>query len=166
MRRIQLEPHLTVEAIEEQYRKARDGVARSQWQIIWLLAQGKDSRAVQAVTGYSLGWIRAVARRYNAEGASGLGDQRHQNPGRPSPLSPSQQQALKAELTQAQARGEGWNGRRVAQWMSERLGRPIHMQRGYEWLARLGFSAQVPRPRHVEASAEDQQVFKKSSRKR
>lgn len=166
MRRIRLEPHLTVEAIEDQYRKARDGVARSQWQIIWLLAQGKDSAEVQAVTGYSLGWIRAVARRYNAEGASGIGDHRHQNPGRPNPLTSAQQQALKTELSQAQARGESWNGRRVAQWMSERLGRPIHMQRGYEWLAKLGFTPQVPRPRHVEANTEDQQVFKKSSRKR
>ncbi len=166
MRRIQLEAHLTVEVIEEQYRKARAGVARSQWQIIWLLAQGKESQEVQAVTGYSLGWIRAVARRYNAEGASGIGDERHQNPGRPSPLTPAQQQALKTELTQAQARNESWNGYRVAQWMSERLGRPIRMQRGYEWLAKLGFSPQVPRQRPVEANAEDQQVFKKSSRKR
>jgi transposase len=166
MRRIELEPHLGVEAIEEQYRKARDGVARSQWQIIWLLAQGKGSQEVQAVTGYSLGWIRAVARRYNAAGLNGIGDQRHRNPGRASALTPAQQQALKTELTEAQARNESWNGYRVAQWMSERLGRPIRMQRGYEWLARLGFSPQAPRQRHVEANTEDQRVFKKSSRKR
>ncbi len=66
MRRIELEPHVTVEAIEEQHRKARDRAARCQWQIIWLLAQGKESQEVQAVTDYNLGWIRAVARRYNA----------------------------------------------------------------------------------------------------
>jgi transposase len=166
MRRIQLEPHLSIEAIEQHYRRAHDGVERSQWQIIWLLAQGKGSKEVQAVTGYSVDWIRAVARRYNAEGAAGMGDQRHHNRGRPSPLTPQQQQALKTELTQAQAQGERWSGRRVAQWISERLGRPIHMQRGYEWLAKLGFSPQVPRPRHVEANAEDQRVFKKSSPKR
>jgi hypothetical protein len=35
--------HLTTEELEKHYRKARDGVDRSQWQIIWLVAQGKHS---------------------------------------------------------------------------------------------------------------------------
>jgi transposase len=77
-----------------------------------------------------------------------------------------QQQRLKQELIQSQERGENWNGRRVAQWMSEQLGRKVHMQRGYEWLAKLGFSSQMPRPAHKNASAEEQGVFKKYFRKR
>src|SRR5260221_3529986 len=81
------------------------------------------------------------------------------------PLNAVQQQALKHELEQAQERGERWSGRRVAQWMSEQLGRQVHMQRGYEWLAKLGFSPQVPRPAHKNANAEDPAVSKKSSRK-
>jgi transposase len=165
MRRIKLETHLSTAEIEQHYRAAQDGVARSQWQIVWLLAQGRGSREVQAVTGYSLDWIRAIARRYNAEGAAGIGDRRHRNPGRPGPLSTRQQQALKAVLAQAQASGERWRGRDVAQWMSQQLGRKVHVQRGYEWLAKLKFSLQVARPTHQEANAEDQRVFKKSSRK-
>jgi transposase len=165
MRRIQLKAHLSVEEIEKRYRASAEGVERSQWQIIWLLAQGKLSEEVEAVTGYGVQWIRTLARRYNAQGASGLGDKRHSNPGRPGPLSPAQQQALKTELTAARARGENWNGRRVAQWMSQRLGRSVHMQRGYECLAKLGLSAQVPRPPHKSANVEDQTVFKKSSPK-
>lgn len=165
MRRIRLEPHLSIDEIEAQYRRARDGVERSQWQIIWLLGQGKGSREIKAVTGYSLDWIRAIARRYNVEGAAGIGDKRHGNPGRPRPLTTHQQQTLKTALSEAQARGERWSGRRVAQWLSEQLGRVVHVQRGYEWLAKLGFSPQLPRPQHHQASEEDQQVFKKSSRR-
>jgi transposase len=165
MRHIHLEPHLSTDEIEKRYRHARDGVERSQWQIIWLLAQGKESKEVQVVTGYSLDWIRAIARRYNVEGAVGIADKRHHNPGRPSPLSSQQQQALKTELMQAQARGKGWSGPQVAQWMSQQLGRKVYMQRGYEWLAKLGFSPQVPRPQHIQADPEDQRVFKKSSLK-
>jgi hypothetical protein len=98
----------------------------------------------------SLDWIRAIARRYNAEGVAGMGDWRHRNPGRPGSLSAKQQQALKAELAQAQASGERWSGRDVALWMSQRatfgcLGRKVHVQRGYEWLAKLKFSPQVLR---------------------
>jgi transposase len=163
MKQIRLEPHLRIDEIAACYRRARDGVERSQWQIIWLLAQGKVSAEIKAVTGYSLDWIRAIARRYNAEGAEGIGDKRHHNPGRPAPLKTHQQQALKTALSAAQARGERWSGRQVAQWMSEQLGRTVHVQRGYEWLTKLGFSPQLPRPQHRQASDEDQQVFKKSS---
>jgi transposase len=156
---------LSIDEIEQHYRGTRDGVERSQWQIIWLLAEGKASTEIKAVTGYSLDWIRAIARRYNAAGAAGIGDKRHRNPGRPGPLTVHQQQVLRTELTEAHARGERWSGRRVAQWMSEQLGRKVHVQRGYEWLAKLNFSSQLPRPQHTQASEEDQQVFKKSSRK-
>lgn len=166
MRRIKLAAHLSEEEIEGRYRGASDGVGRSQWQIVWLLAQDKPSGEVAAVTGYGLDWIRALARRYNAKGPSGIGDGRRNKSGRRSALNAVQQQKLKQEILAAQEQGENWNGRRVAQWMSEQLGRPIHMQRGYEWLAKLGFSSQMPRPAHKNANAEDQAAFKKSSHKR
>lgn len=164
MRTIKLKDHLSVEEIEKRYRGASDGVARSQWQIIWLLACGKSSREIEATTGYSLTWIRTIARRYNAEGS--VGDKRHENPGRQAALSVQQQQKLRQELAAAQERHENWNGKRVAQWMSEQLGRPIHMQRGYDWLAKFKHTPQVPRPEHNAANEQDQRVFKKSSRSR
>jgi hypothetical protein len=40
-KRIQIAAHLTVEQLEKHYRQAKDGVERSHYQIIWLLAQGK-----------------------------------------------------------------------------------------------------------------------------
>ncbi len=90
-----------------------------------------------------MGWIGSEHWRYNAQGPRGIGDGLRNKSGRRSPLNAVQQQKLKAEILAGQERGENWNGRRVAQWMSEQLGRPIHMQRGYEWLAKLGFSAQM-----------------------
>ena len=42
--------HLSVEEIEKHYRNASEGVERSQWQIIWLLATGITSREVEAAT--------------------------------------------------------------------------------------------------------------------
>ena len=165
MRRIRLDSELSVAELEGRYRKATAGADRSQWQISWLLAQGKTSAEVQAVTGYSVGGIRTLARRYNAAGAAGIGDRRHQNPGRGSPLSAGQQAALKQAIVEGRARGERWDGKRVAGWLSVGLGRPMHRQRAYEWLAKLGFSKQVARPQHTAANAEDQRVFKKSSPK-
>jgi hypothetical protein len=37
-KRLAVKPHLTLEEIEQQYRTAKDPVARSHWQIVWLLA--------------------------------------------------------------------------------------------------------------------------------
>ena len=164
MRRIKLNEQLSLDEIEHYYRHANEGVARSQWQIIWLLVQGKTSREIEAVTGYSLRWIGIIAQRYNEDGADGIGDQRHYNPGRQRALTSQQQDALLAALHQAQEQGENWTGKRVAAWMSEQLGRPIHMQRGYEWLAKLNRSPQVPRPQHTEANVEEQDAFKKHFR--
>jgi transposase len=128
-----------------------------------LLAQGKSTAEVEAVTGYSLTWIRTIARRYNAHGAQGIGDRRHRNPGKTGLLNPSQQRALAKVVEDGTSRQENWNGKRVAAWMSKQVGHPVHVQRGYEWLAKHQRTPQVPCPSHQEADAQDQAVFKKSS---
>lgn len=161
MRRIVLVEHLMKAELEQRYRQARDGVSRSHWQILWLISQGKRTREIAEVTGYSAVWIRTLARRYNAQGEAGVGDQRQHNPGRQGVLNGAQQAALERELVAARARGEAWNGVRVAQWMSEQVGHPVHVQRGYEYLAKLKYSLQVPRPEHKQADVQEQAWFKK-----
>ena len=60
---IKLESHLSSEELEYRYRKAHDPVLRSHYQIIWLISEGKTTRQVMEVTGYSRGWIQQLARR-------------------------------------------------------------------------------------------------------
>lgn len=88
-KRVSIEPKLTLAELEARYRKARDGVERSQWQIVWLLAQGKTTGEVARITGYTVGWIREIAKRYNQNGT--VGDMRHNNPGVKALLSTEQQ---------------------------------------------------------------------------
>jgi transposase len=141
------------------YRGARDPVARSHWQIIWLLAQGLASEQVAVVTGYTVNWIRTLVRRYNQRGPAGLGDHRHRNPGATGLLSAAQRAALAAALEQPPADGGVWTGPKVASWMATTLGRPVHPQRGWEMLRRLGWTPQVPRPRHAKADPAAQTAF-------
>ena len=56
-RRITIAPHLSLEELENRYRQAKDPVERSHYQIIWLLAQGRQTEEVAAVMGYSRSWI-------------------------------------------------------------------------------------------------------------
>jgi transposase len=165
-RRRILADHCTVAALEARYRHARDPVARSQWQIIWLLAREEPSAVVVAATGYSPGWIATVVGRYNRDGVAGIGDRRHRNAGARPLLALDQQAALRAALAQPAPDGGLWTGPKVAAWIAERLGRPVHAQRGWEYLRRLGYTPQVPRPAHTEADPAAQAAFKQTSPRR
>jgi transposase len=147
--------------LEQRYRRARDPVARSHYQIIWLLAQGTPTAEVAHVTGYSVNWVREVARRYREDGPTGLGDRRHANPGAAPLLSPAQQAELQTALTGPAPDGGLWTCRKVADWIGATLGRPVAEVRGWEYLRRLGFTPQRPRPRETRADAAAQAAFKK-----
>src|SRR5258708_10004375 len=102
---IEVKAHLSIETIQTRYRKAKDPVERSHWQIVWLLAQGKTTKEIALVTGYCPAWIRTLAHRYNEEGPQGLGDRRRGNPGGTFIPSPAQQAQLQHALDEPPARG-------------------------------------------------------------
>jgi transposase len=152
---------LAVDERGHRHRGAPDGVARSQWQLVWLLAGGMATAEVARVTGYSVNWVREIARRYREGGPAGIGDRRHGNPGAP-PLLGAAQQAPSQEARAGPAPDGGLRtGRWVAVWMSGVLGRPVAPQRGWEWLGRLGFTPQRPRPRATRGDPEAQEASKR-----
>lgn len=159
-------PHLSLDDLERRYRAASEPVARSHWQIVWLLARGSPTAAVADVTGYSETWVREVARRYREGGPGALGDRRHANPGAAPLLDAAQQEDLRAALGGPAPDGGLWTCRKVAAWIGDRIGRPVAEQRGWEWLRRLGFSPQRPRPREERADPEAQAAFKKGGSRR
>jgi transposase len=154
-------PHLTLDELEQRYRRARDPVARSQWQILWLLSSGTSTAEVARVSRYSVNWVREIARRYREDGPTGIGDRRHGNSGAAPLLDAGQQEQLRVALGGPAPHGDLWTCRNVAAWMSQTLGRPVSAQRGWEWMRRLGFTRQRPRPRATRADPEAQAAFKK-----
>ena len=154
-------PHLALDELEQRYRRADDPVARSQWQMLWLLAGGMATAEVARVTGYSVNWVREVAKRYREDGPAGVGDRRRGNPGAAPRLDADQQERVRAALAGPAPGGGLWTCRSVAVWMSAALGRPVGEQRGWEWMRRLGFTPQRPRPRETRADPAAQEAFKK-----
>jgi transposase len=165
-RRLLIPPHLPLTELEQRYRRARDPVARSHWQILWLLSSGTPTAEVARVTGYSVNWVREIARRYREDGPTGLGDRRHTNPGAAPLLHRQQLEQLRVALAGPAPDGGIWTCRQVANWMSQTLGRPVSQQRGWEWMRRLGFTPQRPRPRETRADLEAQEAFKKGGSRR
>lgn len=167
MSALALVAHLSTAELGQRYRAARQAIERSHLQIVWLLSQGWSEREVALVTGYGRRWVAEIVRRYNAAGPAGLGDRRNRNAGAKSLLDEESKAELNAVLAEPPADGGLWTGPKVAAWMSARLGRKIWPQRGWDYLRKLGYSSQVPRPRHAKAaSAAEQEAFKRGSRAR
>lgn len=161
-KRISIKPHLSLEELENRYRKAKNAVERSHYQIIWLLAKGIVSEEVAKVTGYSRGWIYELVWGYNKIGPESLGDGRQKNPGAPSDLNDQNEAYLIQALEEGIAPDGGkWNGRKVADYLSELIGKPISRQQGWAYLKQMRWRLRVPRPSHVESNEIEQEEWKK-----
>lgn len=153
--------HLSMEELERRYRTTRDPVERTHWQALWLVAGGRTAAETAAIVGYSLTWLRTLIRRYNACGADGVVDHRHTNPGGMALVTSAQRQALREALAGPAPDGGLWTCQKVADWIGERIGRPVREQRGWDYLRRLGFSPQRPRPREERADPAAQAAWQK-----
>ena len=161
-KRITVAEHTNIARLEQLYKQASGGVESRQFQIIWLLAQGKKTEEVTQITGYSRTWIYALVKRYNELGIEGLGDLRHHNLGA-KPLIDDVQQAQLWQVLQGKAPDGGlWNGRKVADWLTALTERQISRQRGWEILRQMTFRLRVPRPSHTQSDETEQIAWKKN----
>ena len=162
-KKIVLSDRLSTEELLAKYRNTSNAIERSHYQIIWLLSTGKNPQEVASVTGYSRTWIYQVMNRYNQQGIEGLGDKRKHNQGKKPLLNDVQQAQLHQVLSAPAESGGLWNGRKVAEWMSEITGQKVSRYRGWEYLKQMQYSLRVPRPQHREVSIEEQLEWKKNS---
>jgi transposase len=156
--------HLSVSALEQQYRSCTDVTAARHFQTIWLLAKGHEIAAVSATVSFARRWVERLLARYNAGGPQALGDLRRRNGTSPTILRPDLLDKLKDRLREPPPDGGLWTGPKVARWMAGELGlAAVLPQRGWEALKAIGWSVQKPRPRHpASATPEEREAFKKS----
>ena len=160
-KRISVATHLSIEEMEQRYRQAKDGIESRQYQIIWLVAQGKKTEEIEEITGYSRTWMYALVKRYNELGSEGLGDRRVFNQGTQPLVDDIKQAQLWQALQEKAPDGGLWNGRKVADWLSEVTGTKISRQRGWEILRQMTFRLRVPRPSHTKSDPFEQEAWKK-----
>jgi transposase len=155
--------------LEKLYRKANDPVLRTHLLMVWRISLGEPIREVARTVGYSEKWTREIARRYEHGGAQALGDRRHSNPGarRRALLDEAEQEELREALEgpppPPSLGGGMWSGPKVARWIAQRKGLDrVHVQRGFEYLRKIRYSPQLPRPESACADASGREAFKKS----
>ena len=140
---------LRVSELERHTRAAKEATAAQHYQAIWLLAKGHTVPAVAETTRFGTRWLEQLLSRTNARGATALGDQRRHNGRAPTILKPELLARLKPRLATPPADGGLWTGPKVAAWMADALGlEKVAPQRGWEALRAIGWTIQVPRPRH------------------
>jgi hypothetical protein len=128
LNREELEAHLAAATAPDQRRRVR---------VLLYLAAGVPLTEIVRMTGYRPRSIRQIAQRYIEIGADSLVDQRAFAQGAASILSAEEQIELRNILLGAPPDGGVWTGVKVAQWMAAKTGRPVHRQRGWEYLRRL-----------------------------
>lgn len=164
--KVHLIGHLDAEELYQRYRDEQDPIKRTHLQIIWLLTTGRAAKFVAETTGYSQRWISVLVGRYNEAGVEGLGDQRRFNPGARPLLDGAHLERLDHALDSPPPDGGLWTGRVVGQWVCGLLGRLVSPRLGRAYLRFLGFTRQVPRPRHAEGDFAAQERFKAAFRSR
>ena len=160
-KRLTISPHLTIDELEQCYRQAQTVTERSHYQVLWLLAQGKASQEVADITGYGRNWIYELVRSYNQLGVEALEDLRRHNPGALPKLNDVQQANLLQAIRGAAPDGGLWNGRKVADYLSEVLGTPVSRQQEWNYLKQMDLRLRVPRPQHQQSDIEAQQAWQK-----
>src|SRR4051812_49549868 len=122
--------HLSVSALEQQYRSCTDVTAARHLQTIWLLAKGHEIAEVAATVSYAPRWVERLLARYNAQGPQALGDLRCRNGTSPSVLRPDLLEKLKARLREPPPDGGLWTSPKVVAWMAGELGLPRGLPHG------------------------------------
>ena len=154
MPRLPFVRHRTANQIRSKYRACRHPVEKTRWHAIWLLARTDAPRTpdeVAGVVGLSGVTVRAVLHRWNADGPDGLADRRRRNGAAPK-LTPRRRDALYRTLQKRPPDGGLWTGPKVAQYVHDRWQVAVRPETGWRWLVALGFTLQVPRPRHPKAA--------------
>jgi len=164
MPRLQLMPHLTCDELAARFRLCRDGRQKSRWQALWLLSRpAAPLTAAQAgaLVGRTADAVRKLVHRYNAAGPAAV-ERNAGGHGRAPRLSAAQQEQLQGELLGRAPDGGLWTGPKLARRIAELTGQPMHPATGWEWLRKLGFTPQRPRPRNTQAATpEEQAAWKK-----
>lgn len=162
-------PHLAYAELKRRYQQAKTPRQQRYWNFMRLMSHPTKPATVTEAAhacGFGQRWARQLVHRYNTAGPDGYYDQRRHNPGNAPLLTKSQKAALKRAIMRGHTPdGSLWTNVAVRDWIAQKTGyRPTSQQTGINYLRKLGFAIQAPRPRHTQAASPTEvAAFKKSS---
>jgi transposase len=158
-----VEPHHSQDQLRSLAKKQKQAKLRIRWQAIVLAREGKTAPQIARSLGIARRTVQQCVQNYNRRGADGLSDLPRS--GRPSRLTPDQQQRLRERLDagpQPEDHVCSLRAADVKRILEREFGVLYALKGVYKLLHRLGYSYLCPRPRHQLADASAQEAFKKT----
>lgn len=164
-KKLSLQSHLSTAELKAAYRSNADPVESRRLHLIWLLSRDYSLVEGAKAVGLNYDYAYEIVKRYNQQGIEGLknGRKKSRPPRSDALLNAEQQEKLAERLKTKPDDGGVWSGPKVARWIEQETGQEhVWNQRGWEYLKKVGYSWQRPRPRHEKADMEAQETFKKT----
>lgn len=166
-KRAYIEPHLSIEELKDRYRKTKDSVESRRWHFLWKVALGWSVKNSALAVGISQSYGWKILKGYNEKGISGVLNEKKKTGEHSRGLKPllNEQQFLQLteEIRKRPSDGGIWTGPKVARWIEGVTGmEKVWNQRGWDYLKKLKYSWQKPRPKHRKGNPIEQESFQKN----
>lgn len=163
-KKAQLANYYSSEKLKHKYLKSQDAVESRRWHLIWKISLGWTIKNSAMAVGINYDYAKEIVNKYNSLGAKGLENLKNKHPlrrGGKSPLLTDYQlEKLCQELASKPSDGGIWTGPKVARWIEkENSVAKVSNQRGWDYLKKLRYSWQSPRPKHRKGSEIEQEQF-------
>ena len=159
-----LASHFSSDELQQKYIKCQDRVESRRWHLLWKVSLGWTIKNSALAVGINYDYAKEILRKYNQLAANGVTNlkKKRLNPtgGKKPLLTPQQLQKLAYQLKSRPADRGIWTGPKVARWIEKETQRPkVWNQRGWDYLKKLRYSCQSPRPKHRKGDAQQQEQF-------
>jgi len=155
--------HLRVEEIDTRMRQCTEPWRIRRWQVIrCALVNPKPAAEIALEVGLAQQTVQNLVAAYNRQGPQALETPGHGHRQR-AYLQWEREQAVVAKFLQRSARGQVSTGAQLKPALEKASGQRRHKTTVSRILKRQQWRKVVPRPRHPQASAEEQEAFKKTS---
>jgi transposase len=155
--------HLRVEEIDVRIKQCTEPWRIRRWQVIrCALVHPKPAAEIALEVGLARQTVHNLVAAYNRQGppvVETLGHGQRQR----AYLSLARECAVVNKFLRQSAKGQVSTGTQIKPALEKAIGQRIHKTTVYRILQRHQWRKVVPRPRHPQASAEEQAAFKKTS---
>ncbi|MDL5052649.1 winged helix-turn-helix domain-containing protein [Oscillatoria laete-virens NRMC-F 0139] len=156
--------HYSSEELKQKYLKSQVPVESRRWHLLWKISLGWTIKKSAIAVGVNYDYAKQIVKRYNDLGAEGLtnrkNQQRQQRGGKKALLTDEQLEKLRQELASKPSDGGVWTGPKVARWIEQETQvEKVWHQRGWDYLKKLKYSWQSPRPKHRKSCQIEQEQF-------
>lgn len=161
-----LESHLSREELKRRYLHSCEAVESRRWHLLWMIASKWTIKKAAEAIAINYDYAKEILYNYNRQGVVAISNRRKMvcRNRKNALLNAQGLSKLGQALKNRPADGGIWTGPKVADWIAEETGREkVWKQRGWDYLKRLNYSPQKPRPKHYKGDKNEQEAFKKNS---